>query len=98
MIIRIVKMVFKRDTIPSFKAMMEMNSARIRAFDGCEYLQILPSNNEDRVVFTYSHWRDEAALEAYRYSDLFKELWPQAKARFAEQPEAWTVDRFIEIK
>jgi quinol monooxygenase YgiN len=75
---------------------MEQHAFRIRAFEGCEYLQILQDKDDPLTVFTYSHWTDEEALEHYRNSDLFRELWPQARNKFAEKPQAWTVDRVIE--
>jgi len=99
MFIRIVKMVFEADKVDEFmEVMLHKNTPRIRAFEGCEYLQVLRDRNDPNTLFTYSHWTDEAALENYRRSDLFKEMWAGAKARFAERAQAWSVDKFIEME
>jgi len=99
MFVRIVKMVFQADKIDEFlELMMHKNTPRIRAFDGCEYLQVFRDKNDPNIVFTYSHWINEAALENYRQSDLFKEMWAGAKSRFAEKAQAWSVDQIIEMK
>ncbi|MFZ0490789.1 MAG: antibiotic biosynthesis monooxygenase, partial [Salegentibacter sp.] len=36
---------------------------------------------------------DEAALENYRNSELFKEVWAKTKVFFNDRPEAWSVDK-----
>ncbi len=45
------------------------------------------------VLFTYSHWESEAALETYRHSELFAEVWAATKVLFNAKPEAWSVQR-----
>jgi quinol monooxygenase YgiN len=39
---------------------------------------------------TYSHWEDEGALNAYRSSELFSNLWAKIKPKFSKKPEAWS--------
>jgi heme-degrading monooxygenase HmoA len=48
---------------------------------------------DTRIFFTYSYWKDESALEKYRKSALFNEVWSYTKTLFAEKPEAWSVDK-----
>jgi heme-degrading monooxygenase HmoA len=43
------------------------------------------------VLFTFSIWDSEAALENYRQSDLFRDTWAKTKALFAEKAEAWSM-------
>lgn len=97
MLTRIVKMTFKSEHVDEFKALMQVNSKRIKAFPGCVYLQILQDQRQPNIFFTYSHWESDAHLQQYRHSALFAEVWPAAKAGFAERAEAWSVDRFIEL-
>lgn len=97
MLIRVVKMVFRPGFVDTFMSMMAENAGRIRAFDGCEHLEILQDRNDGSTVFTYSHWRDEHALENYRNSDTFRELWSFGRGQFAEKPAAWSFDRVIHL-
>jgi len=39
-------------------------------------------------------WKDEASLERYRKSDLFKNTWQATKIYFADRPEAWTTSEY----
>ena len=97
MLIRIVKMIFKEELIAEFQTDMQHNVPLIRATEGCEYLQILRDKKNPNMFFTYSHWKDETSLNNYRNSGFFAEIWPKAKAKFAEKPEAWSVDQLIEM-
>lgn len=96
MIIRVVKMTFREEAIPEFMEIFNNSKARIRAFEGCEYLELLKDQNAPHILFTYSYWRDQASLEQYRQSDLFKGTWADTKKLFAAKPQAWsltTIDR-----
>lgn len=96
MLIRIVKMTFRPGTAEAFRDMMESYSHRIRAMEGCTHLQVLQDIDDPNIVFSYSYWKDEDALENYRRSDLFAEVWPKAKANFGDRPEAWSVRSIID--
>ena len=48
--------------------------------------------SEPNIFFTYSFWKNEAALEAYRNSELFKNTWAKTKVLFNEKPQAWSVE------
>lgn len=89
MIVRIVKMEFRDDAIDDFKKLFEERKAKIRGFEGCEYLELLQGTGALKNIFyTYSYWQDEASLEKYRYSDLFAETWKLTKAGFSKRAEA----------
>ncbi len=92
MIKRIVKLTFQPDKVAEFLLIFHERKAQIRAFDGCLYLELLQEHPDGSVLFTVSHWRDQAALNTYRNSDFFKEVWPKTKALFAGKPEAWSLD------
>lgn len=96
MIVRLVKMVFREEEVDRFKSFIAERAPRIRAFDGCEFLQIVQDQRDPGVIFTYSHWIDEPSLERYRHSELFQQVWTFTKSLFAAKAEAWSTDRFIE--
>lgn len=91
MIIRLVKMEFEAVKVPEFKTLFEARKAGIRAFDGCLLVSLLQDRKQPNIFFTYSHWETEAALEAYRQSEFFKDTWVQTKALFAGKAAAWSV-------
>jgi len=91
MIKRIVKMSFQPNRVEDFKDIFRNNWTRIRHFDGCSHVELLQDENSPNVFFTYSIWKSEAHLNAYRDSDLFKLVWSNTKVLFNDKPEAWTV-------
>jgi quinol monooxygenase YgiN len=92
MIKRIVKMTFRPEgRAPFVEEVFEQSKARIRAFPGCRYMELLQHTDNPNVLFTLSIWDDEAALERYRESELFQATWERTKALFAEKAEAWSV-------
>ena len=98
MFVRIVKMGFKEEKIDEFLANFEKNKARIRGFEGCEFLELYRDKHNTNRFFTYSYWKDEESLENYRHSDLFNKVWSQTKVLFNEKPEAWSVDKVVSME
>lgn len=90
MIVRIVKLTLQPDKTENFLSLFQHYKKDIAAFPGCLHLQGLQDTSKPNIFFTYSHWDNEASLNKYRHSDLFSEVWPQAKEWFEEKPEAWT--------
>ncbi len=93
MIIRIVKLTFRPDSITDFKEVFNREKHHIANFDGCSKLDLLRDKENPNVFFTYSEWRDAYALERYRNSDTFNRIWGKAKLHFAGKPEAWSVEQ-----
>ena len=93
MFVRIVKMGFHDEHIDAFLANFEANKHKIRAFEGCQFLELYRDKTNLTLFFTYSYWETEAHLEAYRHSDLFKAVWAKTKPLFNRHPEAWSVDK-----
>jgi len=92
MIKRIVRMTFRPDGVePFLKEVFEESKDRIRAFPGCQHMELLQQINNPTVLYTLSYWDDEAAIERYRDSDLFKTTWIRTKVLFEEKAHAWTV-------
>ncbi|HUH75487.1 MAG TPA: antibiotic biosynthesis monooxygenase family protein [Chitinophagales bacterium] len=97
MIIRIVKLQFKEEEVEAFMAYFESICHQIRNFEGCQKLELLQQANQPNVIFTYSYWESEDALENYRVSELFQTFWGVAKAKFSGRPEAWSLNKITEV-
>jgi quinol monooxygenase YgiN len=93
MIIRIVRMSFSEENIEPFLDIFNTNKIAIRNFEGCSFLELYRDKNNPNVFFTYSYWYAEAALENYRQSSLFKNVWKKTKSLFNNPAEAWSVDK-----
>ena len=70
-----------------FEALFQTYKKAIAAAEGCTEVQLLASHD---CFFTFSLWQSEQALNNYRHSEVFGEVWPQTKALFSGAPEAWT--------
>lgn len=93
MFVRIVKMSFQPEKIDTFLSNFEANKTKIRAFEGCQFLELYRDKNNPNIFFTYSYWDTETDLENYRHSELFKGVWANTKPLFNAKPEAWSVDK-----
>lgn len=98
MIKRMVKLTFLPDKVDDFLEVFESTKHNIRAFPGCQHLELWRDRNVPTVFFTYSYWTGEDALEAYRHSDLFKATWARIKVLFGGKPQAWSVDLVSEAR
>ena len=70
--LRIVKLSFDPEKIPTFLANFEQVKDRIRNFEGCQFLELYQDKHNTNIFFTYSYWNSEADLENYRHSQLFE--------------------------
>lgn len=91
MITRIVKLTFRPDSVDDFIGVFNGMKERIESFEGCQKLTLFRHAKQENVFFTYSEWDSEEALEAYRHSELFEQVWGRAKMYFDDKPEAWTL-------
>jgi len=98
MFVRIVKMDFRLDKIADFISVFETHKLKIRAFMGCQFLELYQDKNQPNIFFTYSYWENEQALENYRKSDLFIQVWSKAKQLFQNKAQAWSVDKVASLK
>lgn len=98
MIVRIVKMSFNPNKTDEFLENFNNNKLKIRAFEGCNFLELYRDKNNTNVFFTYSYWDSEDDLERYRHSPLFKSVWAKTKPLFNAKPEAWSVDKVATLK
>jgi quinol monooxygenase YgiN len=98
MLVRIVKMGFYEQNVAAFLKHFEANKKKIRSFDGCTFLELYRDKNDTNVFFTYSYWESDDALENYRKSDIFANVWAKTKPLFNIKPEAWSVDKLESLK
>ncbi len=93
MLIRIVRMTFQEDKLDEFMTIFNESKAKIRAFPGCQHLELLRDINRPSVRMTYSLWESEEALEQYRVSELFVTTWAATKVLFADKPVAFSAEK-----
>ena len=93
--VRIVKLSFHPEKIEAFLKHFETVKDKINTFPGCQGMQLLLDKNENGVVFTYSQWENDEALENYRNSALFTSIWPTVKQWFNDKPQAWSNDIYF---
>lgn len=91
MINRLVKMEFDPEKTNTFRELFARQQQQIRQFPGCLHLELWEHPASGNTFFTFSQWESEAALEAYRHSNLFRETWAATKVLFSAKPAAWTV-------
>ena len=97
MFVRIVKMSFHEKNISTFLNNFEQVKNKIRQAPGNQFLELYQDKNNKEVFFTYSFWENEEALENYRNSDLFLEVWSFTKTLFNARPEAWSVNKIVTL-
>ena len=97
MIIRIVKLTFKPENVEAFIKLFAAAQQTIQSTEGCEHLELLRDTSNPNMFFTHSHWQNAEALENYRNSDFFKKTWSHTKVLFAEKPEAWSLEKFVNL-
>ena len=88
MLLRLIRMTFEPARAADFLAIYQASASRIRQQPGCQHLELWQDAGQPHVFCTYSHWDDEAALNAYRRSALFGEVWPATKRLFGAPPFA----------
>jgi len=95
MIIRIVKMTFKKEKVDDFLLIFEMSKSKILNFEGCEHLELWKEQEKENIFFTYSLWKSNKDLQQYRNSALFEATWAKTKVLFEKKPEAWTLGQVL---
>lgn len=96
MITRIVKLTFQETQIDTFLTFFDTINTRVSRFEGCHGMRLLRDIHHPGIVFTYSYWESEAALNGYRDSELFGTVWSTIKPWFGAKAEAWSVETHFE--
>jgi quinol monooxygenase YgiN len=97
MLIRIVEMYFREDAVHQFMEVFNESCMHIRSFPGCMNLELLQDLDDSTHIFTYSFWENEEALLAYRNSELFLSTWSKTKILFDKKPNAWSLNRTVQL-
>ena len=97
MITRVVKIHFQEDKIQEFLTFFETIKFKVAKQPNCFGMKLLQDKNNPEIVFTYSLWKNEEALNNYRDSELFSnEVWPKIKPWFKEKAQAWTLEEYFD--
>lgn len=94
--IRIVKLTLAPEHLDDFIQHFETVKLKINAFPGCLGMQLLVDQKQKGVVFTYSKWENDTALDNYRNSELFGAIWPTVKQWFIDKPQAWSTTSYFD--
>ncbi|MDG1841497.1 MAG: antibiotic biosynthesis monooxygenase [Crocinitomicaceae bacterium] len=92
MLTRIVKMKFKENHLNDFFLFFDDVNTKISSFEGCKGMRLIQDINDPTIIFTYSEWESEKALNNYRNSELFLLVWPKVKPLFSEKTQAWSLN------
>lgn len=95
MITRIVKLEFEKNRIDDFLTFFETIKHRVNEFPGCFGMKLYQDVERPWIVMTYSHWESQEALDIYRNSTTFGDVWPTIKPWFDAKPEAWSVQAYF---
>ena len=83
-------MTFQAEKTADFLNIFEQSKQKIRAVQGCNFLELLQDLDAANVFITRSHWNSVEDLNRYRHSELFRTTWDKTKALFAEKPLAFS--------
>lgn len=92
---RIVKMTFQEEYRATFENYFDSIKYKVGGQPGCSGVNLLKDVSNNGVYFTYSYWENEKALNAYRDTELFAEVWPKVKKWFSHKAEAWSTEVFL---
>ena len=97
MIVRIVRMHIASDQVDEFVDIFNRTKDAIRNVEGCSHLELFQDVDDPNTFITYSHWSDTASLDAYRKTELFKNVWQRVKTLFTAPAEAFSMEKYTEL-
>jgi quinol monooxygenase YgiN len=89
---------FNPDKVQAFLEVFNGTKHLIRNFPGVLHLELHRDAGSPHVFYTYSIWENEEALEVYRQSELFQNVWSQTKVLFQGKPQAFSLDRLTVVE
>jgi quinol monooxygenase YgiN len=92
-LLRIVRLTLAPAHVADFLTLFRASESQIRQQPGCRHLELWQDADDPHIYCTYSHWDDAAALNAYRHSALFGQVWPATKRLLAAPAQAFSVVR-----
>ena len=97
MIVRIVKMHFKGGHVETFLEIFQQHKQAIRGVKGCTHLELLRDIQNPLSYMTISYWATENDLQAYRNSELFKDVWGRVRVLFGAPTQALSLNKVEEL-
>lgn len=91
MIVRIVHMFFHPNALHEILPLIQRQIRAVEAFPGCIAVKLFRDTNNPDHLCTISIWEDQGALEDYRHSSQFVEVWSVLKRHFAKPPQAYSL-------
>ncbi|MCS6904203.1 MAG: antibiotic biosynthesis monooxygenase family protein [Bacteroidia bacterium] len=91
MIYRLVRMSFVPQRVNEFIEIFKQSREKIKNFPGCISLVLFQDLKDKNVMYTWSLWESEAALEEYKKSELFQVTWNKTKVLFNAPPAAYSL-------
>ena len=88
---------FTEAGVAEFLEIFNRHKDAIRHFPGCGHLQLLKDHDDPCCYTTLSYWENPEALDNYRKSELFGQVWGKVKTLFAERSQAFSLEKFIEL-
>ncbi len=92
-LLRIVRLPLAPGRVADFLTLFRASEDLIRQQPGCQHLELWQDVDDPHTYCTYSHWDDAAALDAYRRSVLFGQVWPATKRLLAAPALAFSAVR-----
>lgn len=93
MIERIVRLRFLPGKRDAFLDIFAKHLLFMKELPGCVDLQLLYDSSDLDTFFTQSTWESELALQDYRSSEYFRDIWGTIKPWFVERAHAWTLEK-----
>ena len=94
MLVRIVRMHFKEDTISDFINLFNSVKPDIEKTDGCIELRLMKNLDLKYSLVTYSVWENATTLNKYRGSEFFKNTWGKTKLLFSDKADAFSMHEY----
>lgn len=90
-------MEFNAEGVAAFIQLFNDRKQQIRDFAGCTHLELWQDADNENIFYTYSIWKDEAALNHYRFSEFFKDTWAKTKSLFSAKAVANSLIKKYEL-
>jgi quinol monooxygenase YgiN len=97
MIVRVVELKFEKENLPLALEKLNAIAPKVRAMEGCSFLEISSGLKDKGMILTYSYWSDTQSLNAYRESETFRNFWRDIKQLFSDPARAWSLDSLVRL-
>jgi quinol monooxygenase YgiN len=89
-------MSFEPELVNDFIHIFNQSQNDIKMFPGCIALSLFKEKGKENIMYTWSIWESEDALEKYRASELFTNTWSKTKKLFNAPPIAYSLEQVME--